>query len=438
MKSYKQNVKEVIDYAIANQISLSASAKLFGKAKNYVSNYVSKNKHDIEIQEKILSFNNLKGQNLKKSISKNVTKFIENNLDDNTKELSSSGRIKTVEDLIKVSNVDLNIWEIEKSIINKWEVGTSKNGEIIIEPLYQIKLFLKKRKAFFDAEKFKNDFLTDLKNYSLNVEPFKYKNFTDKNLLELSLFDLHLGKLSDHLETNDGYNLDKAAFRSIECITDLVSKAKIYNLDRILFPIGNDFFNSDTLYNTTTKGTPQDEESKWQRTFIFGRKLLTHIIDELTKVAPVDVLVVPGNHDYQRMFYLGDALECWYQNNKNVTVCNEFSARKYYKYGNSLIGFTHGSEEKLNDLPMIMANENPDNWAKTKYREFHLGHFHRKKDIKFLSSNETQGVTIRQLRSLSATDSWHHKKGYIGSIKSGEAFVWSYDKGLVANLFHNL
>ena len=43
--------------------------------------------------------------------------------------------------------------------------------------------------------------------------------------------------------------------------------------------------------------------------------------------------------------------------------------------------FTHGSEEKRDSLPMLMANERKELWAETKFREWHLGHMHRKKEL---------------------------------------------------------
>jgi hypothetical protein len=73
--------------------------------------------------------------------------------------------------------------------------------------------------------------------------------------------------------------------------------------------------------------------------------------------------MVPGNHDYERNFYLGDSLEGWFYNNPNVTVDNSANPRKYYKYGQVLIGYTHGNEEKVTDLPLIMAHERSTDWA---------------------------------------------------------------------------
>ena len=69
-------------------------------------------------------------------------------------------------------------------------------------------------------------------------------------------------------------------------------------------------------------------------------------------------------------------------------------------------------------------------WAKSKFREWHLGDKHHKKDLLY-RTEDNNGVTIRLLRSLSATDSWHFDKGFIGGIQAAEAFLWDRERGLV-------
>jgi predicted phosphodiesterase len=269
-----------------------------------------------------------------------------------------------------------------------------------------------------------------------------YKQKVDKNplLLELNIFDLHLGKIAWSEETNHEYNLEIASSIFNQCIEEFLDEVSNKNIERIVFPIGNDFFNSDRSfpYNSTTKGTPQEEDARWQKTFRLGRQLLVEAINKLQQIAPVDVIMIPGNHDFERNFYLGDSLEGWFYNNENVTVDNSANPRKYYKYGEVLIGYTHGNEEKVTDLPLIMANEKPTDWALSTYREFHLGHLHHKKEIKFKSTEEYQGVIIRYFNSLSGSDSWHHKKGYIGAKRSAEALLWDPTKGLKNNIYFTL
>ena len=351
-------------------------------------------------------------------------------------------RVVTVEKLLDIYNINLDIWEIEKKVINTWEVGAKDpSGQIVTTPLFQVKLWLKKKQAVEDLLALRKQFIEDLKDLSPAVEKYKSKNpDTAGRLLEINIFDLHFGKVAWHEEVGENYNIEVATQRFNQAIEYFLDIHKDHNIEKILFPISNDFFNSDRShpFNSTTSGTPQEEDTRWQNTFRKGRELLVKGITKLSTLAPVEVKVIPGNHDYERSFYLGDSLEGWFYNNKNVVIDNGASPRKYFKFGKCLIGLSHGNNEKTIDLPMIMAQENPEAWSKTFYREFHLGHLHHKKETQLKSTNEYQGVIIRHMSSLSGTDSWHHKKGYVGARKSAEAFLWDPESGLVNQTYFNI
>jgi hypothetical protein len=362
---------------------------------------------------------------------------------DNQKVITSdiTDRVVTVEKLLEIYNIDLEIWEIEKQIVNTWEVGAKgPDGKITTTPLFQVKLWLKKKQVLFELHNVRQEFLEDLKKLSPQVPSNFRKQPQEGKLLEITVFDLHFGKVAWHEEVGENYNIEIATQRFNDCIDYFIDLYKGTSLDRILLPISNDFFNSDRShpFNSTTSGTPQEEDTRWQNTFRKGRELLITNIQKLSKIAPVEVKVVPGNHDYERSFYLGDSLEGWFHNDQNVNIDNSPNPRKYFSYGKNLIGFTHGNNEKLADLPMIMAQENPTAWAMSYYREFHLGHLHHKKEGRFNATNELQGVMVRHMSSLSGTDSWHHKKGYIGARKSAEAFLWDKEKGLLNQSYFNI
>ena len=113
---------------------------------------------------------------------------------------------------------------------------------------------------------------------------------------------------------------------------------------------------------------------------------------------------------------------------------------KYIQFGEVMVGYTHGSEEKEASLPILMAGEEKEMWGRTTFHEWHLGHFHRKRNMKYTvldkaqMVNEEHSVTVRYLSSLTGSEEWHYKKGYIGTVKAGEAFVWNDEAGLVGNL----
>jgi hypothetical protein len=166
------------------------------------------------------------------------------------------------------------------------------------------------------------------------------------------------------------------------------------------------------------------------------RKVLVETIDLLKQAAPVDVIISVGNHDEQSTFMIGEILDAYYTNDQSVSVYNDASLRKYYKYGVNAIMLTHGNREKFNDLGMIFAAENPKLWADTKYRFVQIGHFHHNKKVTTLQAQEFQGFQIQILPSISGSDAWHTGKGY-NSLKQAKAFLYNKTKGLFGEYTHN-
>ena len=58
---------------------------------------------------------------------------------------SKSKRIKTLDDLIAACEIDLEVWNVDKWVANKWEVGINSDGEIETSPLFQVKAWLSKK-----------------------------------------------------------------------------------------------------------------------------------------------------------------------------------------------------------------------------------------------------------------------------------------------------
>lgn len=363
--------------------------------------------------------------------------------------------IKNLEELLKYCNVDTDIWSVSRYRVNKWDVTSWSDGFAKTIQNFQVKADLMRKIEDVKEKLIGEVFINMVKDYvpppfliySEDESPVN-NDCAENNLLEISIFDLHMGKLAWGGETGENYDTKIARQRFLESIEKLLRRASGFDYNRILFPVGNDFFNSDTIFNTTTRGIQQDEDLRWQKTFNVGTRLLVDAINLLKQSGrPVDVMVIPGNHDFERSYYMGKFLEAWFNNDPAVTMYNGASPRKYYRFGKVLLGFTHGSEEKESSLPLLMATdiESKPMWSETTYHEWHLGHIHRKRNINYRvvdnknrTLSEDLGVTIRYLSSLTGTEEWHHKKGFVGAIKAADAFIWNDELGLVAHLNSNL
>ena len=350
-------------------------------------------------------------------------------------------RVKSLEDLLAACEVDLNMWDVDKYDIGTYEVtGFDNDRNPVTVTMYRTKAWLKKIKPQLNLKKIKEELIEDLRNLSPKVSKIKRKRPDDRkdlHLLEISAFDLHLGKIGIK---GDEYNLKIAENRLLSAIDHLLYRAQGYYIDKILFIVGHDLLNSDGDWPipSTTKGTPQFNSNYHIDIYRHARKLMIKAIDTLSEIADVHVMVIPGNHDRESVMHLGDTLQLYYENNKNVKVDNNDCLMKALPYGNNLIISDHGDGPKTNDLPGIIAQRFKNLWSDTVYVEVHRGHYHTNKAMKLQAIEELNGITVRNLSSMSATDYWHDSKGFIGNIKKAQAFIYNRQNGLQGILNYNV
>ena len=348
---------------------------------------------------------------------------------------------RSPDELIRASGLDPEEWFVASQIVNSWEIGAKhpETGEILVEPLFQTKVRLEPIGGTEGIVEAMNELIKDLRDSTPSLPSVNYNKINDGHMVEISIPDLHLGKFASAVETGENYSPEIAIRVFMDALQDLIGQARAaYPIDRIVFPIGNDFLTSDTLGNTTSRGTAQDVSGNFQQHFRQGIDLLRKAIESLRTIAPVDVVIVPGNHDSVASFALGQLLGALYENCNEVKVHQQTDqARKYINYGSVLIGFAHGHHERAQSLPMLMAIEASEQWGNARHREIHVGHLHHTRDTHYMGSNEVDGVIVRIIPSLSAADRWHADKGY-RSQRAALAFVYHAQKGQRAILRHSI
>ncbi|RME54032.1 hypothetical protein D6783_00045 [Candidatus Woesearchaeota archaeon] len=300
----------------------------------------------------------------------------------------------------------------------------------------------KRISAFIVAEKrptyeqVRNGIIAEMKKYAPKYPTVTREKVTDKHLLVVDPADVHIGKLSLNDETGYHYDIKTAVRYAEEGVRGVVAKASGFPIERILLIVGNDVLHTDNPFRTTTAGTKQDTDSMWWDAFTTARKMYVRIIEELRANAPVDVVFNPSNHDYASGYMLVDALSCWFHTASDVRFDVRIRHRKYYRYGVSMLAFTHGDGAKSADMPLLMAQEEKDMWAKTTHRYIYQHHLHHRVKTSWQSVKDYPGVTLTVLRSPSAPDGWAHRNGYVGAPLAIEGFVHSRKYGQVARLTH--
>lgn len=342
-------------------------------------------------------------------------------------------RIHTLEALLKHYEADLSLWEVERWVCNKWEVGTFvENGdrvEALVEPLYQVKATLKRRPHVAAIQDEIASLIEDAKK-SARIPKREIGCVIQNNsglMLEVNIPDIHVGKLAWSRETGyKNYDTKIAVDTYVQALDILLERVKGYKFEQIVYVIGNDMLNSDNLANQTTRGTTVDTDGRYYKTFGTVRRMVTECIEKLRLIAPVKVVAVPGNHDSLSSYHLGDSLECYFHNYIDVEIDNSPLQRKYHEFGKVFLCFQHGDKGKRTDYPLLMAAEKPEAFGRTKYREIHTGHYHQTK------VEEQHGIRVRILPALCEPDAWHSQSGFVNNLQCAEAFVWSRDEGLIA------
>jgi len=343
-------------------------------------------------------------------------------------------RICSLQELIAHCKVDTEIWEVDRWVCNKWEVGTASEGKVVVEPLFQVKAWLKKKVNVENARNYIREMIEEAKQHAPKYPPLKRVKADSGNLLEVNLTDHHFGKLAWSPETGGWGDYDlKIANDCWDTATDaLLSRVSALKFEQAVLVIGNDLMHVDNQALTTTRGTQLTTDTRFQKIYPSVRRAIIRTIDKMLPMAPLKVIVMPGNHDTNSSFCMGDSLECWYSKASDISIDNSPAPRKYLKWGDVLLMWTHGNEGKLSDYPQIMAVEQPEAWGKTRIRECHTGDKHQRR------LEEFHGVAVRIMPTLCAPDEWHSKKGFVGNLRTSEAYIWNKQEGLIGTAVYTM
>ena len=354
--------------------------------------------------------------------------------------------ITTLEQALEVAEVDLTQWKVDRYHIGSWQVTMKlrketgeydKQGRPIYvdEPktvtMYKIQVWLVKLHNMEWVEAIRNLIKEVPKMRTPKVTRPEIEDL-GRYLLEVALMDVHFGMLAWGKETMHDYDIDIAENLFLYAVEDLLNKSAGYNPSRILFPFGNDFLHIDDPTNLTPQNrNPLDTDSRLIKIYTRAKKAVIKAIDYCRQIAPVDIVWIPGNHDPNVSYYLCDVISEIFAHDEYVNVDVGPKWRKFYPWGESLICFTHGVEEPIRDLPSIIATEQPKLWGDSKYREIHIGHKHKKQEIRWVNVDTHAGTVVRMIPSIATEDSWHYRKGYIKGYHAAESYIWDMSFGMI-------
>jgi hypothetical protein len=352
---------------------------------------------------------------------------------------SVSRTIRTVEDLLRHIDADLTRFEVAASEATKWEGLTADRatGEPVVTELFRVFVRLRPKAgpgvrecveamiagaagSFRDRPVFRNR------------KQGRSRKTADRPWVVLVVADCHFGKYAWARSTGEAdYDLDIAARLVGDASAELLELAAGYRPGRLTVAGLGDLYHYDRPDGSTTSGTPLERDGRIQKMIAVGTSSLLGVVDTAAEVAPVDALVVNGNHDETLTWAFHRIAVERYAKSRRVSVDGTFTPRKYLAHDRNLVGFVHGHRAKKR-LPQLMAHEAAAAWARCPYREVHTGHLHGQAAEWSRPIETIDGVLVRVAPALCPADDWHAVSGFVGNRRAMELFVYRPDGGLQA------
>lgn len=373
---------------------------------------------------------------------------------------SLSGVIKTdkekredvLDEFLKVSGIDLSVWEVESFTIGEHTVSSKfrdqnlswdetgamrghavRKNEWIKTKNKSIKVKLKRKKTRFDEAAIKS--LIE-KVPSISIPKLAHSsNAFDEVALEVAIYDAHIGKLAHGDEIGwRSWDTKKGIADMEENIEKHLNFGALHKPSKIFIIIGQDLFHTDNVKGQTSFGDHVlDVDTRSMMIYDLVYESYIKMVGMALQVAPVELVWVPGNHDYHTSYYLTHTLKQAYKDCKHVYVDIGKTSRKARLWGKTLVGWTHKIVGRHNTWANELAQVWPKEWAESEFREWHHGDQHKKGEIKTAPVFTSGGVTCRQVTALSEIDKWHYDNLFTDAVPGGESFLWSKYAGVFAN-----
>ncbi len=262
-----------------------------------------------------------------------------------------------------------------------------------------------------DRQEAMREFVAEL---CANVKPRKPvaapKRADSELLVGYPVGDHHVGMYSHAAETGADYDLKIATDTLTTAVDYLVEQSP--PSEHALLAVLGDFLHIDSRQNRTpASGHQLDVDTRYSKVVSVASTGLAHACERLLrKHQHIHIKAVPGNHDPDGASWLALVLSAWFRNEPRVTVDTSPAVFLYYQFGLNMFCITHGHTVKLEEIPAIMAANQPEMWGATKYRVAWTGHVHHKQRLQL---KEGRGAISESFSVLPPNDAYGASKGFM-------------------------
>ena len=237
--------------------------------------------------------------------------------------------------------------------------------------------------------------------------------------------DHHVGMLAWSEETGgESYDLSRSEQLLADASQRLIEVCP--PSEQCLIAFLGDFLHYDSYAAVTPMHKNLlDADGRFPKMVKVAVRMVRHMISAaLARHGNVRVIFEKGNHDPASAAFMTILLGCLYENEPRVSVDTSPQHYHYFEWGRVLIGTHHGDKAKPQQLPAIMATDQPEAWGRTSCRLWLTGHVHHE------AVKEYPGCNVETLGVLPPADAYAASNGY-RSRQSMKAIVFHREHGEV-------
>jgi hypothetical protein len=218
--------------------------------------------------------------------------------------------------------------------------------------------------------------------------------------------DPHFGLYAWGKECGADFDLKIAKRVTLGAVDRLIETAPATKT-AVMLLLGDVLHMNDQTNQTPAHKHQLDADTRFLQVIEVGVETFRHAaLRMLQKHEHVIVKVIPGNHDPEAHIAIVIGLAGYFHNEPRITVDRSSGKHWFYRFGQVLLGSTHGDTVKQDQLLGVMACDRAADWGVTKHRHWLCGHVHHS------SVKELQGVTVETFRTLAAADAYAAGHGY--------------------------
>lgn len=267
---------------------------------------------------------------------------------------------------------------------------------------------------------------------SANISIDKDYKINEDIMVFLPIVDLHLGLKIDPQNVSHGipWNLEIAEAYYTNAMNHLLSTAPAAK-QLVLFDGGDIMHAHDNTNKTKKSGHDLDTSEKYEKVMLRLIEMMKATVSAaLTKFEEVYFYSVPGNHnDFISLTLKAILIETFKDNPRFKCSLDKYTNVYYHKFGNSIIGMSHGDEIKPSKAKDVMIADNFNIISNYKYLDFYFGHFHQNKFV------EDGVVNVKCLKPLIPNDRWADGVGFRNNdVGFAQCFVYSETSGMISNI----